>query len=235
MRDEEPDDELGRLLGSTLRTYADEAPQAHHGELAATARKRVRGRRRALVGTAAAVVAFAGIGGVWSALDDDLGADTAASGAAAGEADTGNREAQDPGLPRSGDLSTLADRGGIRSVTYRGVQVSVPENWTTGVTNWPWCLSRTVPQFADAGQTQGEVGLPGSIPYLACRPVRTPVSKLGVHVWLSRTTEKPGRRTEQLGDGWVRDTVVINGVAVEVQTRNAPELRRSLLAAIRVV
>lgn len=225
MRDEETDGRLGDLLGSTLRAYADEAPQAHHGELAATARRRIRGRRHKVVGTVVAVVAFAGIGGAWTALQPQGNGTATAGDEAAGAA----RDSGVPTFARSGTAtgSTPAD---TRVVTYRGVAIPVPDGWTTGTSNWPWCLQQEQP--ASGGTSTGEVGVPGPVPDVACPESSAPVAKLSQHVWLSPSSAKPGRRTEALGAGWIRDTVVVPGVAVEIQTRNNPALRSRFLAAV---
>ena len=223
MRDEESDGRLGDLLGSTLRAYADEAPRAHHGELAATARRRVRVRRRKVVGTAAAVVAFAGIGGAWTALD--TGGDGTVASSGGDEAPGAAREGGSPTFARSGTAT------GAQVVTYRGVAIPVPDGWTTGISNWPWCVQQEQP--ASGGTSTGEVGVPGPVPDIVCPQSSAPVSKLSQHVWLSPSTAEPGRRTEVLGAGWIRDTVVVPGVAVEIQTRNNPALRNRFLAAVK--
>lgn len=229
------DEELGDLLEGTFRSHADDAPQAHHGELAATARRRVRRRRHAMVGTAAAIVAFAGIGVVWTALDPVADTGTADSaGSAAGGLPEADR--RDVGTPMASQATPAQlDPASAKAVVYRGVQVRVPATWITGVSGWPWCLPPNRPAAASRGQRNGELGLPGAVPAVGCNPVRTPVDELGEHVWLSPSAAEPGRTTERLGGGWIRDTVVINGVAVEVQTHGNPALRRDLLAAIRIV
>lgn len=219
------DEELGDLLEATLRSYADEAPQAHHGELAATA---------------ATVLVAVAIGGTWSAIGPGPSATTADS--AAGEAAGGTRDQNGPASKPSSELSPEFRSGGWRSVTYRDVQVSVPVDWVTGVTGWPWCVPQPDPSATstalpgeDETTPGGWLGLPGKVPDIVCTPAAAPVTQLGQHVWLSPTTEKSGRRTVQLGGGWIRDTVVLNGVSVEVQTRSDPGLRRDLLAAIRIL
>ena len=236
MRDREPDDELGDLLESTFRSYAGEAPQAHHGELAATARRRVRNRRRSLVTTAAAAVVFVVIGGVWNAIgpgyDGGSAADSAAGEAASGATRDGGSSTPDL---TSGSHPTRLQPLLARWVTYRGVQVSVPDGWTIGVANRPWCSSQGDLATAGASRNKGEVGVPGPVPDVVCPQEAPPVSELRQHVWMTPSTAKPGRQTRQLGDGWTRDIVVIGGVRVEVQTHKDPELRRELLAAIRIV
>jgi hypothetical protein len=117
---------------------------------------------------------------------------------------------------------------GWRWESYGGVQVSVPVGWNHyGTADSAWCVG-------DRGQAAGEIGRPGPILMIKC-PDRIPLGKLGEHLWLSSSTERAARRSEQLGDGWVRDLVIVGNVSIEVQTHGHPGVRRHILDSVREV
>ncbi|HEY3002221.1 MAG TPA: hypothetical protein VGJ44_07700, partial [Kribbellaceae bacterium] len=99
--------------------------------------------------------------------------------------------------------------------------------WTRyGVSGAPWCVG---------GQRTGEIGRPGPVPAIACTG-RIPLDKLGEHVWLTTVAggvQKP--RTDQLGDGWVRDRAMVGNVEIEVQTHRQPAVRRHILDSARLI
>jgi hypothetical protein len=217
------DDELGSRIEEALRLHADDAPRARTGDLAWTARRRLRRRRRAVIGAAALTVGMVALGSAWSSLGGSGYDDSA------GSTDSGQAEAPVP-LPSAQDGARAAQADGWRWESFGGIEVSVPANWTYGVSGAPWCID-------DRGQANGEVGRPGPVRSIGCPDV-VPVGVLGEHVWLSRTTEgvaKSGRTTQDLGSGWVRDVVKVGSVSIEVQTRASPSVRSRILSSVRQV
>lgn len=227
-----PEDER---IGRALQARADGAPRAEDlgWDLAATARRRVRRRRHATMTAAATLVAVVGFGGFWSLAGPDVfpaatsGNDSAGNGEAASAPETN--------LPPT--VAKPQDRGGTTEATtgwrwesYGGVEVSVPANWSYGISDAPWCLN-------DRGQINGEVGRPGVVRSIKC-PDIVPIYHLGEHVWLSGTEEgRPKGRpaTEDLGEGWIRDTILVGGVRIEVQTHANPGVRDRILKSVREV
>jgi hypothetical protein len=217
------DEDLDTRIEEALRLHADDAPRARTGDLAATARRRLRRRRQAVIGTAAMAVAAIALGGTWSALSGITTAsnDAATSGAA------GEGKAGEPVPP------SAADQGGARSVpgwrweSFGGVEISVPATWSYGISDAPWCAD-------NRGQPDGEVGRPGPIRHVRC-PDPTPLDKLGQHVWFSRTVGVRPALRQQLGGGWVRDVLVAGGVSIEVQTHANPAVRDRILSSVRRV
>jgi hypothetical protein len=88
------------------------------------------------------------------------------------------------------------------------------------------------------GQDKGEVGRPGPAPAIGCNEL-VPIAKLGEHVWFDGTTAvgppARGRRSQQLGGGWVRDILRVGTVTIEVQTHSNPGLRDHILGSVRQV
>jgi hypothetical protein len=219
------DEDLDTRIEEALRLHADDAPRARTGDLAATARRRLRRRRQAMIGTAAVAVAAVALGGTWSTL----GGPTSSSNETASSADSaGEGKAVVPAPPSAAEPGGAWSAPGWRWESFGGVEVSVPATWSYGVSDAPWCTA------GNHGQPDGEVGRPGPTERIRC-PDPTPVDKLGQHVWFSRTAGGRPVRQQQLGGGWVRDMLVADGVSIEVQTHANPAVRDHILSSVRRV
>ncbi|HEY3002219.1 MAG TPA: hypothetical protein VGJ44_07690 [Kribbellaceae bacterium] len=143
------DDDFGSRLEQALHAHASDAPRA--GDLAGIARRRVRRRRQAVVGTVAVACAVVVGGGLVNAIGR-TGAETSA-GSAANGADS--REGPGPAYagkgterpqPASGGAPCPADHPLLRTGDYRA-----PGNGVTldAVVTGAWvCRYRTAPSRA---------------------------------------------------------------------------------------
>jgi hypothetical protein len=220
------DEDLDTRIEEAFRVLADDAPRARAGDLVWTARRRLRRRRQAVIGTAAVAVAAVALGGSWSAIGNfSTESNSTASGGSAGSAAEGKTV---PEPREQSDLGT-GSAPGWRWESFGGVEISVPATWSYGISNAPWCVA------GEPGQPDGEVGRPGPLQRILCNdPV--PVNKLGQHVWFSRDAGAKPVVGRQLGDGWVLDVVVVRaGVSIAVQTHANPALRKTILASVRQV
>jgi len=202
----------GDPLGRALRAHAGDAPHAE--DLAGAVRRRARARRTWLTAAAAAAVGTVAIGTF------------AATGQLGPGRDPGPAMARGRVVPPSTLPPQTLSRD-WRWESYGGVEVSVPAGWTRyGVSGAPWCVG---------GQHTGEIGRPGPVEAMPC-PWPISPGKLGEHVWLTTVVGGPGKpRTEQLGDGWVRDRITVGHVELEVQTHRHPAVRRHILDSARLI
>jgi hypothetical protein len=219
------DEDLDTRIEEAFRLIADDAPRARAGDLAATARRRIRRRRQAVIGTAAVAVAAVALGGTWSALGNfSTQSNSTTSGSAAGSAAEGKNVPQ----PRTQSDLGAASAAGWRWESFGGVEISVPATWSYGISHAPWCIP------GEPGQPNGEVGRPGPVRRILCNdPV--PFDKLGQHVWFSRTAGAKPVVQQQLGGEWVLDVLVVDGVSIEVQTHANPAVRNTILSSVRRV
>jgi hypothetical protein len=215
---DERDEEFGRLVASALKDHAADAPRAF--DLAGEARRRLHRRRKRVMGAAVTAVAVVAIGSAVATNGlPSVSTDSSSAGAGAAGQDSGKE------VPAQADS---AAGSAWRWESYGGIQVRVPAAWTYGVSGSPWCIPTTAGQAR--GQRDGEVGRPGPVPSIGCPP-SVPSSALGQHVWFDRNESE---LLLQPVAGWFRETHVVGGVRIEIQTRSAA-LRDQIIGSIREI
>lgn len=229
MADPTDDRELERLMKEGLEQRAASADESAAGELVASARagsERRTWQTTAVVGLAAASVA--GIAFATLVLDDD--------------------EIRSGGRNKTGDAATGSPVTEWRTEYWHDTKVDVPADWGWGGAPMPDFVEVGKPPSAyviDCGASatigpDGERFLNGdrSVPYVG-RPLMQTDACMGdlgegkwqpptaPYVWLGAPV-KPG--TVEFANGYVMETVEVNGSTVSVATKD-PQLRQEILAS----
>ena len=195
------DDQVVAVLERTLAAYAGQAPPA----IGLPERVRRTRRRRTVVRTATGICAALAVA---AAIVVPM---TLSGG--------------------GGDVSTpaVADQpaDGWRWESFGGVELQVPTEWGTGITDYPWCLADREPQMAVP-----YVGRPiGAIPAIGC-PEGVSLSAAGDRfVWFD-SHEPLGTTTDDAG--WIRETRQIGDLLVTIQLDD-PALAERIFDSARLV
>jgi len=111
---------------------------------------------------------------------------------------------------------------GWRWEWYGTVEVQVPDDWGYSGTNAPPCL-------VTGKARHGTVGRPGVIPTIACLDPVPPLDKRADHMWFDT---RGGAGVTAYDGGWVAETRVVAGIAIEVFSDDAV-LRSRILDSAR--
>lgn len=201
------EDELEQAMRDGLQRRVAEADVAERpGPLVARAREAARSGRRTrtwVAGLAAASVAAAAVVGAQVARDDEP-APQVSDGSTSPSPSVSATPAPEP-------------VGNTRTEYYRGVQVDVPADWG-------WGSSPVLCGVTPIGEPY--VGRP--IPATdACGPAVFDAVPTAPYVWLGADV---ATGSVDLGEGWIQETVAVDGTTVTVATQEARQ-RNAILGS----